>query len=46
VERIQGKGLPYPKDLNRRGDLLINFDIQFPEQLNSSQREVLFDVLS
>jgi len=45
MERIQGRGLPYPKDATRRGDLLINFDIQFPEKLTQAQKDIIFDVL-
>ena len=40
VKRIVGKGLPLPKDPGRRGDLIINFDIVFPERLSSTTREV------
>lgn len=46
VERIQGKGLPFPKEPTRRGDLLVCFDIQFPERLSASQRDIIFDVLT
>lgn len=45
VEKIQGRGLPYPKEPSRRGDLLISFDIQFPDKLNQNAKEVLFDLL-
>jgi DnaJ-class molecular chaperone len=45
VERIPGKGLPYPKDPSRRGDLLVSFDIQFPDRLSPNAREILSDVL-
>ena len=31
TKRIQGKGLPSPKDPSRRGDLVVHFDIVFPE---------------
>ena len=46
VKRIQGEGLPFPKDNTRRGDLLIKFDIQFPDKVSQSSKEILFDVLS
>jgi DnaJ-class molecular chaperone len=44
IERIQGKGLPYPKEPSRRGDLLVQFDIQFPDKLTKSQRDIIFDI--
>uniref|UniRef100_T1GBA8 Chaperone DnaJ C-terminal domain-containing protein n=1 Tax=Megaselia scalaris TaxID=36166 RepID=T1GBA8_MEGSC len=45
VKRIQGYGLPFPKDTTRKGDLLVAFDIQFPEKLTAAQKEVLRDLL-
>ncbi|TDG49424.1 hypothetical protein AWZ03_004107 [Drosophila navojoa] len=45
VKRIQGYGLPFPKDPTRKGDLLVAFDIQFPEKLTASKKEVLRDML-
>jgi len=46
IRRVQGEGLPFPKDSSRRGDLLVKFDIQFPDRIASNSKEVLFDVLS
>lgn len=45
VKRVQGYGLPHPKDTARKGDLLIAFDIKFPEKLTSSEKELLSDLL-
>lgn len=45
VKRLQGRGLPYPKEPNRKGDLIVNFEIVFPENLSKSAREILLDVL-
>jgi len=45
VEKIPGKGLPYPKEPSRRGDLLVSFDIQFPDRFTSEQKEILRDLL-
>ncbi|XP_060515949.1 dnaJ protein homolog 1 [Cylas formicarius] len=45
VRRIQGYGLPLPKEPSRRGDLIVNFDIKFPEQLSQSVKDILYDTL-
>lgn len=45
VKRVQGYGLPHPKDTARKGDLLIAFDIKFPEKLTTSEKELLSDLL-
>uniref|UniRef100_T1J5Q1 J domain-containing protein n=1 Tax=Strigamia maritima TaxID=126957 RepID=T1J5Q1_STRMM len=42
VKRIQGQGLPLPKEPNRRGDLIVAFDIQFPEHLNQTTKDILY----
>lgn len=45
VKRLQGRGLPFPKEPSRRGDLLINFDIKFPDHLSQNTKELLMDML-
>ncbi|XP_066587755.1 dnaJ protein homolog 1 [Prorops nasuta] len=45
VKRIQGHGLPYPKEPSRKGDLLVSFDIKFPEILSQSAKDILYDTL-
>lgn len=45
VKRMQGRGLPFPKEPSRRGDLLISFDIRFPDNLTKQTKEVLMDLL-
>lgn len=45
TKRIQGQGLPLPKQPTRRGDLIVQFDIRFPDQLPSSTKEILRDCL-
>ncbi|XP_058799688.1 dnaJ protein homolog 1-like [Phymastichus coffea] len=45
VKRIQGRGLPFPKEPSRKGDLLVSFDIKFPESLTQSAKDILFDTL-
>jgi len=45
TKRIQGQGLPLPKQPSRRGDLIVQFDIRFPDQLPASTKEILRDCL-
>ncbi|XP_013786562.1 dnaJ homolog subfamily B member 4-like isoform X2 [Limulus polyphemus] len=45
IRRIAGHGLPYPKEPNRRGDLNVVFDIKFPDTLNESTKQILWDCL-
>lgn len=45
VKRIQGYGLPYPKEPSRKGDLLVSFDIKFPDSLTQSIKDILYDTL-
>lgn len=45
VKRITGYGLPLPKDPSRKGDMLVAFDIKFPDKLTASEKELLSDVL-
>lgn len=45
VKRLQGRGLPFPKEVSRRGDLLVNFDIKFPEHISQSAKDILNDLL-
>jgi len=41
VKRIAGKGLPLSKDPTRKGDMLISFEIVFPEKLNGNTKDLL-----
>lgn len=45
VKRVSGYGLPFPKDTTRKGDMLVAFDIKFPEKLSASEKELLTDIL-
>jgi DnaJ-class molecular chaperone len=45
VKRVSGKGLPIPKQAGKRGDLIIKFDIVFPDALPPSTKEILKDLL-
>ncbi|XP_072025716.1 dnaJ homolog subfamily B member 4-like [Amphiura filiformis] len=44
-KRISGEGLPHPKTPARRGELVIKFDISFPDRLTKTTKEVLSDTL-
>ncbi|CAG0899649.1 unnamed protein product [Darwinula stevensoni] len=43
--RIPGLGLPKPKEPGRKGDLVVEFHVQFPERLPSGTRDILRDIL-
>lgn len=43
--RISGEGLPYPKRPDRRGDLIVEFEVKFPERLSQSARDTIAQVL-
>ncbi|XP_012273513.1 dnaJ protein homolog 1 [Orussus abietinus] len=45
VKRIPGRGLPFPKEPSRKGELLVSFDIRFPESLAQSVKDILYDTL-
>jgi len=43
--RIEGEGLPLSNQPHRKGDLIIEFDILFPDALSPSAKDVLSNVL-
>ncbi|OWF41399.1 dnaJ homolog subfamily B member 4-like [Mizuhopecten yessoensis] len=45
LKRIQGEGLPLPKQPNKRGDLIVQFDVTFPNHISSTAKEILSDCL-
>ncbi|KAK4337191.1 hypothetical protein RND71_043290 [Anisodus tanguticus] len=45
IKRIPGEGLPYVKDPSKRGDLLVKFNIKFPENLSKSVIDTLRNCL-
>ena len=45
MQRIGGQGLPHPKQPSKRGDLIVEFDIQFPDHLSTAAKRTLSEVL-
>lgn len=45
VKRIAGEGLPYSKEPDKRGDLIVAFEVLFPENLNEEKKALLWDLL-
>ncbi|XP_059902384.1 dnaJ homolog subfamily B member 1b [Gadus macrocephalus] len=43
--RITGEGLPLAKSPGRRGDLVVEFEVKFPESLSASARGTISQVL-
>ncbi|KPP69592.1 dnaJsubfamily B member 1-like [Scleropages formosus] len=43
--RVTGEGLPLPKCPEKRGDLVVEFEVKFPDKLSQSARESLSRVL-
>jgi len=42
---VPGEGMPISKDPNKKGDLIIQFNIEFPNQLNPEQKRMLKEAL-
>ncbi|CAG0896066.1 unnamed protein product [Cyprideis torosa] len=42
---VPNEGLPFPKEPNRKGDLIVKFDIVFPATISSATKDILKDVL-
>lgn len=45
IKRIPGKGLPFPKEPSKKGDLVVAFNIEFPDKIQANTKEVLQDIL-
>jgi len=46
IRRVPNEGLPHPKQPSKRGEMLVEFDIQFPDSLPSSSRETIGALLA
>merc|ERR1719410_1370485 len=46
TKRLTGYGLPYPKEPAKKGDIIVTFDVLFPDQISQSSKDILYDVLS
>ena len=42
---VPTEGMPISKDPNTKGDLIIQFNIEFPNQLNPEQKRMLKEAL-
>jgi DnaJ-class molecular chaperone len=45
TKRLPNRGLPFPKEPSRKGDLIVSFDIRFPDTVPHSARDILKDIL-
>nr|XP_019940040.1 PREDICTED: dnaJ homolog subfamily B member 1-like [Paralichthys olivaceus] len=43
--RVSGEGLPYPKRPGRRGDLIVEYEVKFPDRLSQSARDTIAQVI-
>ncbi|VIO93317.1 DnaJ homolog subfamily B member 4, putative [Brugia malayi] len=43
--RLTGQGLPNPKMAGRRGDLIVEFDVKFPDSLPLASKELIMNAL-
>ncbi|CAF3587916.1 unnamed protein product [Rotaria sp. Silwood1] len=44
-KRLAGDGLPYTKQPTTRGDLIVKFDIKFPDTLSRDQKDIIASAL-
>ena len=44
-KRLTGDGLPYTKQPTNRGDIIVRFDIEFPDTLSTDQKGIVASTL-
>jgi DnaJ-class molecular chaperone len=44
-KRLEGEGLPLPKNMNSKGDLIVKYDVYFPNYLPSDKKNKIVDLL-
>lgn len=45
TKRLRGHGLPYPKEPGKKGDIVVAFDIIFPDKISGHDRDTLRTLL-
>lgn len=45
TRRFGGEGLPFPKEPQRRGDIIVDFEIVYPDRISSADKDILKRIL-